>query len=56
VVIPPWLSEGALNFAELLHEMPKKPEKLFSKFDPDRPDSLEDHIKNIFLATCLLSV
>jgi hypothetical protein len=55
-VIPPWLSEGALNLAEPLHEMPRKPEKLLPKFDPDRPGSPEDHIKNLFLATHLLNV
>jgi len=56
VVIPLWLSEGALNLAKPLHEIPRKPKKFLPKFNPDKPCSLEDHIKSLFLATCLLFV
>jgi hypothetical protein len=53
---PTMVFQGDLNLAEPLHEMPRKPEKLLPKFDPDRPGSPEDHIKNFFLATLLLNV
>jgi hypothetical protein len=55
-VIQPWLYEGDLNLEKPLHRMPRKPKKLSPKFDLDRANSLEDHIKNLFLATSLLSV
>jgi hypothetical protein len=55
-VIPPWSSERAMNLIDALHEMPRKPGNLLPKFDPDRPNSLKDHIKILFLATCLLNV
>jgi len=56
VVIPPWLSEGALNLAKHLHEMPRKPKNILPKFDLDKPNSPEDHIKKLFLASRLLIV
>jgi hypothetical protein len=55
-VIPPWMSQGALNLPGPMHEFPKHPERLLPKFDPDKACSPEDHVKNLFLATRLLDV
>jgi hypothetical protein len=39
-----------------LHDMPKHPEKFFPKFDPDKKDSVEDHVKKFLLAVRLQNI
>jgi hypothetical protein len=39
VVIPPCISQGPLNLAGPLHEIPRKSDKILPNFDPDRPGS-----------------
>jgi hypothetical protein len=55
-VISPWMSEGSLNLAIPLHEMPRKYDKVLPKFDLDRPILPKDHIKDFFLANRFLNV
>jgi hypothetical protein len=38
-----------------VHPFPKHPEKFLSKFNPDRKDSTEDHIKKYILVVRLLN-
>jgi hypothetical protein len=33
----------------VVHPLPKHPEKFLPKFDPDKKDSTEDHIKKFML-------
>jgi hypothetical protein len=47
-VIPPWMSQGALNLDEPLHGLPKCPKTLLLRFDLKKYNSLEDHVKNSF--------
>jgi hypothetical protein len=44
-----WLVPNEVFVHGILHDMPKHPEKLFLKFDPDRKDSAKDHVKKFLL-------
>jgi hypothetical protein len=55
-VIPTWMSQGALNIPGQMHDLPKHPERLLPKFDPDKSCSPEYHINNFYLAIHLLDV
>jgi hypothetical protein len=46
----PWLTPDAVVVPGIQHDMPKHPEKFLPKFDPDRKDSAENHIKKFLLA------
>jgi hypothetical protein len=41
----PWLFANAVVVHGVQHDMPKHPEKFLPKFDPDKKDSVENHIK-----------
>jgi hypothetical protein len=52
----PWLVPDAVFIPGILHDMPKHPEKFLPKFDPDRKDSAEDHVKKFLLSVRLQSI
>jgi hypothetical protein len=54
--LPAWRAQDALNLVGQLHDLPKHPEHILPKFDWGKAGSLEDHIKNFYLAIWLLDV
>jgi hypothetical protein len=55
-VIPPWLSEGALNLAEPLHEMPRKQKNSFQNLIQTNLAHQKIILRIYFLATHLQNV
>lgn len=52
----PWLIVGAISIPGAQHPLPKHPEKLLPKFDPDNNVRPEDHIKQFLLSLRLMNV
>ena len=52
----PWLAVDAIAVLRAQHPLPKHPEKLLLKFDPNNNVSPEDHIKQFMLSIRLLGV
>lgn len=52
----PWLATDAIAVPRAQHPLPKHPEKLLRKFDPDNDITPEDHIKQFMLSLRLLEV
>lgn len=52
----PWLSQDAVAILGVAHDFPKSLEKFQPKFDPEKDDSPEDHIKKFMLSLCLMNV
>jgi hypothetical protein len=52
----PWLAQDALHIPGQFHHLPKHPERLLPKYDPDTSGLPEDHIKKFMLAIRLLNV
>jgi hypothetical protein len=45
----PWLARDALDLLVPFHNLPRHPEKLLPKFDPETSGLPEDHIKKFIL-------
>ena len=52
----PWLATDVIAVLKAQHPLPKHPEKLLSKFDPDNDVTPEDHINQFMLSLRLLDV
>ena len=52
----PWISTDAITVLGAQHTLPKHPEKLLPKFDPDNDVSPEDHIKQVMLSLRLMDL
>jgi hypothetical protein len=52
----PWLDRYALAIPGRVHNLPRHPEKLLPKFDPETSGLHEDHIKTFILAIRLMNV
>ena len=52
----PWLTINALSIPGPQNPLPKHPEKLLPKFDPDNDILLEDHINKFMIALKLMNV
>ena len=52
----PWLAQDAVAIPGDQHPLPKHPEKLLPKFNPESKDPAEDHVKKFMLAVRLLDV
>ena len=52
----PWLTINALAIHEPQNPLPKHPEKLLPKFDPDDDILPEDHINKFMLAMNIMNV
>jgi len=46
----PWLLPDVVTILEVLHDLPKHPENFIPKFDLERKDSVEDHVKKFMSA------
>ena len=46
----PWLRRGAIVVHRLQHNLPKHPDKLLPKFDPDDKGLVENHIDKFISA------
>jgi hypothetical protein len=51
-----WLVPNVVAVLVAVQPLPKHPEKLLPKFDPDGKDSNKDHIKKFVLVVRLLNV
>jgi len=51
----PWLSQDVVAFPGEIHPLPKHIEKFLPKFDHDKKDLVEDHIKKFMLHGRLLN-
>ena len=52
----PWLTINALDIPRPQNPLPKHPEKLFPKFDPNKDILPDDHIKQLMLSLKLNNV
>ena len=52
----PWLARNSIVVPKIQYPLPKYPENLLSKFDPDNDVSPKDHIKQFMLSLRLLDV
>ena len=52
----PWLATDVVAVPGAQHPLPKHPEKLLPKFDPDNDVTPEDHIKQFMRSLRLLDV
>jgi hypothetical protein len=52
----PWLTIDALAIPGRVHNLPRHPEKLLPKFDPETSGLPKDHIKKFILAIRLMNV
>ncbi|CAF1514586.1 unnamed protein product [Adineta steineri] len=52
----PWLAIASVAVPEAQHPLPKHPEKLLPKFDPDNDITPKDHIKQFMFSLRLLDV
>jgi hypothetical protein len=52
----PWLGRYDLEILERVHNLPRHPEKLLPKFDPETSRFPADHIKKFILAIRLMNV
>jgi len=51
----PWLARDALEIPGWMHSLPRHPEKLLPKFDPETSGFPEDHINKFILAIRLMN-
>ena len=54
--LQPWLLCDALAIPGRQHRLPKHPETLLPRYNPDSKESAEDHIQKFLLADRLMSV
>ena len=52
----PWLAQDAVAVPGVQHPLPKHPEKLLPKFNPELKEPAEYHVKKFMLAVRLLDV
>jgi hypothetical protein len=52
----PWLAMDSPALPGRLHHLPRHPEKILPKFDPETSGLPEDHIKKFILAIRLMNV
>ena len=52
----PWMGQDAVAVPGVQHPLPKHPEKVLPKFNPDSKEPTEDHVKKFMLAVRLLDV
>lgn len=52
----PWLCVDVIAVPGIQHPLPKHPEKLLPKFDPDNDVTPEDHIKKFMLSLRLMDI
>jgi hypothetical protein len=52
----PWLVLDVVIVPGIVHDMPRHPENVLPKFDPDRKDLVEYHIKKFLLSVRLQSI
>ena len=52
----PWLAQDVVAVPGDQHPLPKHPEKLLPKFNPESKEPAEDHVKKFMLAIQLLDV
>ena len=52
----PWLAQDAVAVPGVQHPLPKHPEKLLPKFNPESKEPAEDHVKKFMSAVRLLDV
>ena len=52
----PCLTIDVISILGTLHPLPKHPERLLAKFDPDDDVLLEDHVKKFMIALNLMNV
>jgi hypothetical protein len=52
----PWLLPDVVFVPGILHDMPKHPENFLPKFDLEKKDSTEDHVKNFLSVIRLQNV
>ena len=52
----PWLVVYDIVLLGIQHPLPKHPEKLLPKFDPNNDVTLKDHIKQFMLSLRLMDV
>ena len=52
----PWLAQDAVAVPGVQHPLPKHPEKLLPKFNPEFKEPLEDHVKKFMLGVRFLDV
>jgi hypothetical protein len=52
----PWLARDALDLPGQLHNLPKHPEHLLPKYDPETSSLPEDHVKKFILSIRLMNV
>ena len=52
----PWMDQDAVAVPGIQHPLPKHPEKLLPKFNPESNEPAEDHVKKFMLAVRLLDV
>jgi hypothetical protein len=52
----PWLPKDSLAILGWVHNLPRHPEKVLPKFDPETSGFHEDHIKKFILAVRLMNV
>jgi hypothetical protein len=52
----PWLPLDAFSIPRLLHDMLKHPETFLPKFDLEKKDSVEDHVKKFLSAISLQNI
>jgi len=45
----PWLVPNVVAIPGKIHDMPKHPSKFFPKFNPDKKDYFENHVKKFLL-------
>jgi hypothetical protein len=50
----PWLAQDAVAVPGMQHDLPKHPERLLPKFDPDKREPPEDHINTFILVIRLI--
>jgi hypothetical protein len=52
----PWLLSDVFVISGVLHDLPKHPKKFLPKFDPEKKDLFEDHVKNFISSIRLQNV
>ena len=52
----PWMAQDAVAVPGVQHPLPKHPEKLLPKFNPESKEPAEDHVKKFMLEIRLLDV
>ena len=53
---PWWVSQGTLDLAGTIHDLPRQPKMFLPKFDLNKVASLINHFKNFYLALWLMNI